>query len=160
MGKILVVGGAGYIGSVLVRRLLDDGYEVRVLDQLLFGDHSIRPLTGRERFQFIEGDFRDGRLVAEAARGVNALIHLGAIVGDPACQIDEGFVCPRCGIQSSWGKRNLLLCADCGYQASVTAGTIFQDTRKPLTLWFRAAWWVTTQKGGASARVAAGLGFG
>ncbi len=62
------------------------------------------------------------------------------------------FVCPRCGIQSSWAsKRNLLLCADCGYQASVTAGTIFQDTRKPLTLWFRAAWWVTTQKGGASA---------
>ena len=61
-------------------------------------------------------------------------------------------MCPRCGIQSSWAsKRNLLLCADCGYQASVTAGTIFQDTRKPLTLWFRAAWWVTTQKGGASA---------
>ena len=53
---------------------------------------------------------------------------------------------------ASWAsKRNLLLCADCGYQASVTAGTIFQDTRKPLTLWFRAAWWVTTQKGGASA---------
>ncbi len=46
-------------------------------------------------------------------------------------------MCPRCG----WP--NLLLCADCGYQASVTAGTIFQDTRKPLTLWFRAAWWVT-----------------
>ncbi len=49
----------------------------------------------------------------------------------------EGFVCPRCGIQSSWAsKRNLLLCADCGYQASVTAGTIFQDTRKPLTFRF------------------------
>ena len=64
----------------------------------------------------------------------------------------EGFVCPRCGTQSAWAsKRNLLLCADCGYQASVTAGTIFQDTRKPLTLWFRGAWWVTTQKGGASA---------
>ena len=64
----------------------------------------------------------------------------------------EGFVCPRCGIQSSWAsKRNLLLCADCGYQASVTAGTISRTPRKPLTLWFRAAWWVTTQKGGASA---------
>ena len=64
----------------------------------------------------------------------------------------EGFVCPRCGTQSAWAsKRNLLLCADCGYQASVTAGTIFQDSRKPLTWWFRAAWWVTTQKGGASA---------
>ena len=58
----------------------------------------------------------------------------------------EGFVCPRCGTQSAWAsKRNLLLCADCGYWASVTADTIFQDTRKPLPLWFRAAWWVTTQ---------------
>lgn len=64
----------------------------------------------------------------------------------------EGFVCPRCGGGSSWlGTRHRLVCAGCGYQASVTAGTIFQDTRKPLTLWFRAAWWVTTQKGGASA---------
>ena len=45
----------------------------------------------------------------------------------------------------------LLQCASCGYQSSVTAGTIFQDTRKPLTLWFRAIWWVTSQKNGASA---------
>jgi transposase-like protein len=44
-----------------------------------------------------------------------------------------------------------LVCAKCRYQASVTAGTIFQDTRKPLALWFRAIWWVTTQKNGASA---------
>lgn len=42
-------------------------------------------------------------------------------------------------------------CAGCGCQTSVTAGTIFQDTRTPLALWFRAMWWVTTQKNGASA---------
>ena len=63
-----------------------------------------------------------------------------------------GFVCPRCGGRSAWGtNRHLLMCAGCGYQASPTAGTIFQDSRKPLTLWFRAIWWVTTQKSGASA---------
>src|SRR5215471_11047033 len=45
----------------------------------------------------------------------------------------------------------LLQCAGCGHQSSVTAGTIFQDTRKPLTLWFRAMWAVTSQKNGASA---------
>ncbi len=45
----------------------------------------------------------------------------------------------------------LLVRAVCGYRIAVTAGTMFQDTRKPLTLWFRAAWWVTSQKGGASA---------
>ena len=56
----------------------------------------------------------------------------------------EGFVCPRCGQRSAWlTARDLLVCAGCQYQSSLTAGTIFQDTRKPLTLWFRAMWWVT-----------------
>src|SRR4029453_4943041 len=49
------------------------------------------------------------------------------------------------------GSRGLLECARCGSQTSVTAGTIFQDTRTPLSVWFRAMWWVTTQKNGASA---------
>jgi transposase-like protein/predicted RNA-binding Zn-ribbon protein involved in translation (DUF1610 family) len=64
----------------------------------------------------------------------------------------NGFVCPKCGGVKMWNtRRGLLLCADCRYQVSVTAGTIFQDTRKPLTMWFRAIWWVTSQKTGASA---------
>jgi transposase-like protein len=64
----------------------------------------------------------------------------------------EGFLCPHCGGRSGWAtRRDLLVCAGCQYQASVTAGTVFQDTHKPLTLWFRAMWWVTTQKNGASA---------
>jgi transposase-like protein len=64
----------------------------------------------------------------------------------------EGFCCPRCGGQKSWPISGVLLqCSGCSYQSSVTAGTIFQDTRKPLTLRFRAAWWVTSQKNGASA---------
>src|SRR5438309_8340233 len=64
----------------------------------------------------------------------------------------EGFVCPRCRGRSAWTtNRNLQVCAGCQYQASLTAGTIFQDTRKPLTMWFRAVWWVTAQKNGASA---------
>jgi len=64
----------------------------------------------------------------------------------------DGFVCPRCGGGQRWvTQRSLLVCAACQYQASPTAGTIFQDTRHPLTVWFRAIWWVTTQKNGASA---------
>jgi transposase-like protein len=64
----------------------------------------------------------------------------------------DGFCCPRCGGPKSWPISHLLLqCSGCSYQSSVTAGTIFQDTRKPLTLWFRAVWWVTSQKNGASA---------
>jgi transposase-like protein len=63
-----------------------------------------------------------------------------------------GFRCPRCGGEESWPIRGTLLqCAACKYQSSVTAGTIFQDTRTPLPIWFRAMWWVATQKNGASA---------
>jgi len=64
----------------------------------------------------------------------------------------EGFICPRCGGNQTWPmKRGLHLCRRCRHQVSVTAGTIFQDTRLPLTLWFRAMWQVTSQKNGVSA---------
>lgn len=64
----------------------------------------------------------------------------------------NGFVCPRCNHGKAWpATKTLFQCAGCDYQVSVIAGTIFQDTHKPLTLWFRAVWWVVTQKNGASA---------
>ena len=64
----------------------------------------------------------------------------------------EGFRCPQCSGGKAWPVRGVLLeCSACGAQTSVTAGTIFQDTRTPLPVWFRAMWWVTTQKDGASA---------
>jgi transposase-like protein len=64
----------------------------------------------------------------------------------------DGFVCPRCKAAKGWpARRGLWVCAACQYQASVTAGTVFQDTRLPLTLWFRAMWYLTNQKNGVSA---------
>src|ERR1035437_1464369 len=64
----------------------------------------------------------------------------------------EGFQCPACNHGKAWWtSRYLLHCAACGHQASVIAGTIFQDTHKPLRLWFRALWYVTSQKSGGSA---------
>jgi len=65
----------------------------------------------------------------------------------------QGFVCPRCNSERSWKtKRSLLVCSECGHQASITAGTIFQGTRKPLRLWFHVMWWMMSQKTGASAK--------
>lgn len=64
----------------------------------------------------------------------------------------NGFLCPRCQSRQSWlTKRGLLVCYSCEYQVSIKAGTIFQDSRSPLKTWFRAIWWVTSQKTGASA---------
>jgi len=63
-----------------------------------------------------------------------------------------GFVCPRCGGREAWTmERGLWLCRRCRRQVSVSAGTIFQSARLPLTLWFRAMWYITSQKNGASA---------
>ena len=64
----------------------------------------------------------------------------------------DGFECPKCKHNENWKIGALLYeCKKCGRQTSVIAGTIFQDTRKPLMDWFIAIWWVTTQKNGASA---------
>jgi transposase-like protein len=64
----------------------------------------------------------------------------------------DGFRCPKCGHQKAWPlKEALYQCAECSSKVSVTAGTIFHGTHKPLTLWFRAIWWLTGQKNGASA---------
>ena len=64
----------------------------------------------------------------------------------------NGFVCPKCSACGGWQTaRGMQMCSACGHQVSVTAGTIFQDTRTPLTVWFRAIWWVVSQKNGASA---------
>lgn len=64
----------------------------------------------------------------------------------------EGFCCPRCTGGHLWPVRSVLMqCQLCGHQTSVTAGTIFQDTRKPLVDWFRAMYWLVSQKNGASA---------
>jgi len=64
----------------------------------------------------------------------------------------DGFLCPRCGGREAWQmSRGLCWCPRCDYQVSITAGTIFQSTRKPLRVWFRAMWYVVNQKQGVSA---------
>lgn len=87
--RVLVVGGAGYIGCGLVRDLLAEGYWVRVLDTLLYGDEAIRDLAGHPSFELHQGDFREVSPVVKAVKGMDAVIHLGAIVGDPACAVSE-----------------------------------------------------------------------
>ncbi|MFL5800076.1 MAG: NAD-dependent epimerase/dehydratase family protein [Actinomycetota bacterium] len=87
--RVLVVGGAGYVGSVLVRRLLDRGYQVTVMDALLYGDEGISDLYGNPALDVVIGDLRNLEAVVSAVRGTDAVVHLGALVGDPACELDE-----------------------------------------------------------------------
>src|SRR5664279_2042377 len=64
----------------------------------------------------------------------------------------QGFVCPACGGRRAWRRTRLaMLCASCRHETSIIAGTLFEKTHKPLQFWFKAMWWVTSQKTGASA---------
>jgi nucleoside-diphosphate-sugar epimerase len=87
--NVLVVGGAGFVGSVLIPKLLDRGYHVRVMDSLVYGDEGIRHLNGRPRYEMVDGDLRSLESIVRSSRDADAVVHLGALVGDPACALDE-----------------------------------------------------------------------
>lgn len=86
---VLVIGGAGYIGSALLPKLLDEGYRVRILDLFLYGTGPIAAILDHPKLEPIRADFRQVDALVRAMQGVDHLVHLGGIVGDPACAIDE-----------------------------------------------------------------------
>lgn len=83
--KILLTGGAGYIGSTLTPFLLAAGHQVRVLDYLAYGGQSLLGVWTHPGFEFIRGDIRDRDVLRTAVADRDAVVHLAAIVGDPAC---------------------------------------------------------------------------
>ena len=88
--KVLVTGGAGCIGSVVAGRLLAEGHQVRVLDSLLYGGRPLLGLLPDDRFSFVRGDVRSPDAMRQALDGMDGVVHLAAIVGDPACARQPG----------------------------------------------------------------------
>ena len=86
--QVLVTGGAGYVGAVLVPKLLEDGYRVRVLDLYLYGEHVLDAVKGHPSLEQIRGDIRDRAVVERAMRGSDAVIHLACISNDPSFELD------------------------------------------------------------------------
>lgn len=86
--RVLVTGGAGYLGSVLCEHLLDAGYQVTVVDNLMYEQHSLFHFCASPRFEFVFGDVRDEDLMRRLMKDADVLIPLAAIVGAPACNRD------------------------------------------------------------------------
>jgi len=80
-----VTGGAGYIGSILVNRLLGEGHHVRVIDRLDHGGDSLLGALGHPNFEFIKADIRNEKALVSSLRNIDCIVHLAAIVGEPLC---------------------------------------------------------------------------
>jgi len=87
--KVLITGGAGYIGSVLARLLLEKGFYVSVLDNMSYSVLSLTELCGNDKFDFIKGDVRDESLMKRLVAGHDIIIPLAALVGAPLCEIRQ-----------------------------------------------------------------------
>ncbi len=90
-GPVLVVGGGGYIGTHVVEQLLKNGFPVRILDRFIYSKKPIQEFLSDPRFEYIEGDITDIMKLSTAMSGVSAVVHLGGLVGDPACSVDPAF---------------------------------------------------------------------
>jgi len=87
--RVLVTGGAGYVGSRLVAYLLTRGVHVTVYDSLAYGAAGLLPFIGERSFCFIQGDIREATALRSAMRSVDVVVHLAALVGEPACAHDS-----------------------------------------------------------------------
>jgi nucleoside-diphosphate-sugar epimerase len=88
--RILVTGGAGYVGAVLVPKLLDAGYRVRVLDLYLYGHECLAGVRGHPGLEEVKGDLRDQALLRNVLPGCDSVIHLACISNDPSFELDPG----------------------------------------------------------------------
>ncbi len=86
---VLVTGGAGYVGSRVAAHLLAEGFDVTVFDRLLYGAEALLAFRGTRRFRLVKGDVRNHEAVRAVLAGVDAVIHLAAIVGEDACNVDR-----------------------------------------------------------------------
>ncbi len=86
--RVLVTGGAGYVGALLVPKLLHQGYDVRVLDLFIFGHHVLDDVKNHPNLELIEGDLRNRGVVGRCLPGCDAVVHLACISNDPSFELD------------------------------------------------------------------------
>ncbi len=143
--RVLVTGGAGYIGSHLIRMLLERNYAVRILDRFDYGRSGIEGLDD-SRLEIVPGDICSSRDVGRALRGVDGVIALAAIVGDPACNLDPeetvnlNYTATKILVESCnfYGVRRLVFASSCSVYGASDQGLLTEQSRlNPVSLYAR-----------------------
>jgi nucleoside-diphosphate-sugar epimerase len=125
--QVLVLGGAGFLGSAAVGRLLERRFKVRVLDSFLFGERGLEEVKGHPGCELVRGDIRDIGAVVKAMKGCDAVVHFAAIVGDPACEenkqlaieVNRAATRMLADVARGCGVRRFIFASSCGvYGAS------------------------------------------
>jgi nucleoside-diphosphate-sugar epimerase len=144
--NVLVTGGAGYVGSVVARSMLAHGHEVRVLDSLRYGGEGLLGLYPEQGFHFVRGDIRSAQVVKVALEGMDAVVHLAAMVGDPVCSREPALarevnqdaslqlfeLCRRQGIQRFIFAST---CSNYGRMADPSAYLTEESELRPVSLY-------------------------
>ncbi len=140
---VLVVGGAGYIGSILCRKLLAEGRRVRLLDSFVYGNCAVRELFGQPRFELHIGDCRNIQSVVSAMNGASSIIHLAAVVGDPACEQDRpaaleinySATCMMIEIAKGHGVERFLFASSCSVYGETEQIVDEKSALRPISLY-------------------------
>jgi nucleoside-diphosphate-sugar epimerase len=143
LSPVLIVGGAGYIGSIMCRKLLAQGRKVRLLDSFVYGNSAIRELLGHPNFELCIGDCRNIQNVVSAMNGVRSVIHLAAIVGDPACEQDKraaleiNYAATRMmtEIAKGYGVQRFLFASSCSVYGETEETVDERSLVKPISLY-------------------------
>ena len=142
-GPVLIVGGAGYIGTHVVDLLLQEGRSVRVLDSLMYGRETLSDFLGNPSFELIEGDATDIAKLAQAMKDVSAVVHLAGLVGDPACSIDQEFtrhtniISTRMikDVAQAMGVHRFVFASSCSVYGATDKEVKEGDTLNPVSLY-------------------------
>ncbi len=143
---VLVTGGAGYIGLHLVKKLLDDGKKVRVLENFSFGRSFLPDFFKDPNLEVIEGDIANIRDVVQAVKGVDTVIALAAIVGDPACSVSTedtlnlNYEASKVLIETSnfYGVRRFIFASSCSVYGASDEGYLTEESKlNPVSLYAR-----------------------
>jgi nucleoside-diphosphate-sugar epimerase len=141
MKKVLITGGAGYLGSVLTEVLLNNGYNVTIIDNLLYKQTSVAPFTYNKNFNFILGDVTDNTLLKKLVEENDVIIPLAAIVGMPACKSQPELTIKINYEQvkniTKWATKNqMILIPNTNSQYGSSTKIITEDSPfKPLSLY-------------------------